>query len=188
MWNIRPRLDSLLRLRWCRFCGSRCSSMYTETDIGFQLNQTHERSKNSPKTKYMKMKQKKGTFTLFFFYVHSFIRFFAFFARLVSEPCITHCHISMCVWLVCTFRNVYCRSLTFFILHLSSKNIRYGHFKPIQKTLWKCVTDTTFRVYIHEHLQKRLHAVCILLCKIFTSLNLHFILHKYVCCPLSRIC
>lgn len=32
--------------------------------------------------------------------------------------------------------------------------------------------------------RKRLHAVCILLCKIFTYLNLHFILHKYVCCPL----
>lgn len=40
------------------------------------------------------------------------------------------------------------------------------------------------RVCNHERLTKRLHAVCILLCKIFTSLNLHFILHKYVCCPL----
>lgn len=114
--------------------------------------------------------KKTRNISIYLVFLHVYV-FSAFFA-----PSLHSSHISM--WMVS-----FCR--------LECKNI--VSIQPFQtnikKTQWKCVRytntnkHTAYSVYSWT-LTKCLHAVCILLCKIFTSLNLHFILHKYVCCPL----
>lgn len=61
------------------------------------------------------------------------------------------------------------------------------HIHTHTRMLWKCVRYE-FEYSWWTLTKTAATMLCAsFLCKIFTSLNLHFILHKYVCCPLFRI-